>query len=124
MLKIAFPTEDGQTISAHFGRAPQFVIATIDNAQPVQFEQRSKSYHGNEEHAHHDHHTHDHGGMLSPIADCQILIAGGMGKPAYDSAVSAGLTVIMTSEKSITAALDAFRTNTLGSDLRRVHAPH
>lgn len=123
-MKIAFPTEDGQTISAHFGRAPQFVVVTVDDSAAAQYEQRAKSYHGSSVQAHAEHHQHDHQGMFAPISDCQVLVAGGMGQPAYDSAVAAGLTVIMTGEKSITAALEAFRTNMLLTDLRRVHAPH
>ncbi len=124
MQKIAFPTEDGATISAHFGRAPYFIVATIDDSTEAKFEQRSKAYHDNGEHEQHDHHNHNHGGMFAPIADCQVLIAGGMGQPAYDSAVAAGLTVILTGEKSIAAALAAYRANLLISDVRRVHAAH
>jgi len=124
MLKIAFPTEDGTTISAHFGRAPRFVIVTLDDPQAPQFEQRTKAYHGAGEHEPHEQHNHDHTGMFAPLVDCQVLIAGGMGQPAYDSAIAAGLTVIPTGEKSIAAALAAFRTNTLIADARRVHARH
>jgi predicted Fe-Mo cluster-binding NifX family protein len=124
MPKIAFPTEDGQSISAHFGRAPYFMVVTLDGTAEVKSEQRSKTYHGSDDHAQHDQHSHNHGGMLAPIADCQVLIAGGMGQPAYDSATAAGLTVILTGEKSIAMALAAYRTNTLISDMRRVHAAH
>lgn len=130
MLKIAFPIQDHTvepdqaTISAHFGRAPYFIVATLDEASAPQFEQRSKAYHGSDEHEQHDHHNHNHAGMVGPIADCQVLIAGGMGRPAYDNAVAAGLTVILTGERSVAAALAAFRTNTLISDTRRIHAAH
>lgn len=130
MLKIAFPIQDstaepGQaTISAHFGRAPYFIVATLGDSADPHFEQRSKTYHGSGEHEQHDHHSHNHAGMFAPIADCQVLIAGGMGRPAYDNAVTAGLTVIMTGERSVAAALAAFRANTLTSDLRRIHAAH
>jgi predicted Fe-Mo cluster-binding NifX family protein len=124
MLKIAFPTDDGTTISAHFGRAPYFMIVTLDESQAPQFEQRAKSYHGNGEQESHDHHDHNHTGMFAPLADCQVLIAGGMGQPAYDSAIAAGLTVIPIGEKSIAAALEAFRANALVADARRVHARH
>ncbi len=59
--------------------------------------------------------------MFAPIADCQVLIAGGMGQPAYDHAISAGLEVVMTGEKSISAALEAYRNGLLMSDPRRIH---
>jgi len=121
-LKIAFPTDDGRTISAHFGRAQGFVVATLkDDAEP-QLEQRSKAFHGEDgEHEQHDHHGHDHGGMFGPITDCQVLIGGGMGEGALEGARAQGLEVILTGEKQITAALAAYRAGTLTSDLRRIH---
>lgn len=125
MIKIAFPTDDGETISAHLGRAPFFVVVTLNEPDAPKFEQRSKTYHGNGEHEQHDHgqgHDHDHSSMFAPISDCQVLIAGGMGQPAYDHATQAGLKVLMTGEKAIAAALEAYRAGTLTSDPRRIHA--
>ncbi len=105
MVKIAFPTEDGETISAHFGRAPFFTVVTLNEGEAPQFEKRSKAFHGSAEHAPGaEHPGHDHNPMFSPIADCQVLIAGGMGQPAYDHAVAAGLQVVLAGEKSIAAA--------------------
>ncbi len=122
MVKIAFPTEDGETISAHFGRAPFFTVVTLNEGEAPQFEKRSKAFHGSAEHAPGaEHHGHDHNPMFAPIADCQVLIAGGMGQPAYDHAVEAGLQVVMAGEKLITAALEAYRGGTLMSDSRRIH---
>jgi predicted Fe-Mo cluster-binding NifX family protein len=122
MEKIAFPTEDGKTIHQHFGRAPYFTVATIQDNGTVQYEQRSKAFHGQEP-APAMHGTgHGHGPMLAPISDCQVLIAGGMGQPAYQSASQAGLKVIMTGEKSIEAALQAYQAGRLASDEGRVHA--
>jgi predicted Fe-Mo cluster-binding NifX family protein len=124
MKKIAFPTEDGQTIFPHFGRAPFFVVAALDDNGSAVFEQRDKAYHG-EQHSHSLHETpHGHSGMFAPISDCQVLIAGGMGQPAYRHAIEAGLTVIMTGERSIAAALQAYQNGTLSSDERRIHQHH
>lgn len=121
MEKIAFPTDDGKTISAHFGRAPFFMVVTLDEQGAAQFEQRSKAFHG-EQHSHDMHQTaHGHSPMFSPISDCQVLIAGGMGQPAYQHAVDARLKVIMTGEKSITAALEAYQSGLIISDERRIH---
>ncbi len=122
MVKIAFPTEDGETISAHFGRAPFFTVVTLNEGEVPQFEKRSKAFHGSAEHAPGaEQHGHDHHPMFAPIADCQVLIAGGMGQPAHDHAVAAGLEVVMTGEKSIAAALEAYRRGSLTSDPRRIH---
>jgi predicted Fe-Mo cluster-binding NifX family protein len=59
--------------------------------------------------------------MFEPVADCQLLVARGMGQPAYDYAVAHGLQVILTGEKTVNAALEALRAGRLVSDLRRVH---
>lgn len=123
-MKIAFPTDDGQTISAHFGRAPHFVIATVEGDTEPRFEQRAKAFHGSHaqgEHQGHDHGSHDHGGMFAPLADCQVLISGGMGEGAQLAALRQGLEIVLTGEKQITAALDAYRAGRLTSDPRRLH---
>lgn len=36
--KIAFPTDDGQTISPHLGRAQFFLVTTLDNSGEIHFE--------------------------------------------------------------------------------------
>ena len=109
MIKVAFPTEDGKTISRHFGRAPLYVVATVQPDEPTRFEQREKVSHAQHT-EHHDHENgpngHGHAGMFASISDCQVLICGGMGEPAFESAVANGLQVILTGEMSIKAALD------------------
>ncbi len=34
-MKIAAITDDGKTISLHFGRAQQYLVATVENGQIV-----------------------------------------------------------------------------------------
>ena len=121
MLKIAFPTDDGVTISPHLGRAEYYGVATLDDPQPPRFERRAKVQHGNGGQEHTEH-NHDHGAMFAPLADCQVLIGGGMGQPAFDHLTAMGLTVLLTGEKTISAALEAYRNQTLISDMQRVHA--
>ena len=138
MPKIAFPTDDGETISAHLGRARVFVVAEYEGEGEARFTERAKPQHGqhqqgpvggiqlhDEQHEHHDHEPHAHsgpGGMLSPLTDCQVLIAGDMGQPAYDAAQRLGLEVVLTGQKRITEALAAYRRGEINSDMRRVHA--
>jgi predicted Fe-Mo cluster-binding NifX family protein len=158
MKKIAFPSEDGQTISRHLGRAPFFIVATLQDGQLPTLERRPKPHHGSG----HDHDEHEHSNeqghaqpspqaaplhpdlqhappnpdtsisvsanpegvhaMFSVIADCQVLVAGGMGEPAYQRAQAYGLEVYLTGEWKIEAALAAYQAGLLKSDLRRVHA--
>jgi predicted Fe-Mo cluster-binding NifX family protein len=124
MIKIAFPTEDGKTISRHFGQAPLFVVATIQPDGSTEFEQREKYSHAHHPEPHEHEHGpqgHGHANMFASIRDCQVLISGGMGEPAYESAVAHSLQVLLTGENSIEAALDSYRAGKLESDPRRVH---
>jgi predicted Fe-Mo cluster-binding NifX family protein len=121
--KIAFPTDDGETISRHMGRAAYFLIAVLDDSGAVRFEQREKPHHSDEAEA--GQHEHSESGMgpamFAPIADCQVLISGGMGEPAFEHAQAQGLKVVLPAEKNIKAALEAYRNGNLESDLRRIH---
>ncbi len=123
MKKIAFPTEDGETISPHLGRAPFFLVASIDDSGSIKFENRDKAFHGDEaKHAAHEHTGEGmHGRMFGAISDCQVLIAGGMGEPAYEQALASGLEVFLPGEKNIRRALEDYQAGSLTSDIRRIH---
>jgi predicted Fe-Mo cluster-binding NifX family protein len=58
--------------------------------------------------------------MLDPISDCQVLVAGGMGVPAWEKARQAGLEVILAGG-AIEDAARAFARGELISDDRRLH---
>ena len=67
MKKIAFPTEDGETISRHLGQAPFFLIATLDDAGNVAYEKREKPHHGSDSGSHqHEHSGHGMGQIGRP----------------------------------------------------------
>jgi hydrogenase maturation protease len=122
MKKIAFPTEDGETISRHLGGAQYFVVASLDDSGKNSFEKREKPHHTNEESGRHEHTGQGMGkAMFEPIADCQVLILGGMGEPAYQNALALGLEVILPAEPNIQKALDMYRNGKLETDLRRIH---
>jgi len=62
--------------------------------------------------------------MFAPLTDCQVLIAGSMGTPAYAAARGAGLEVILTTEPTIERALQGWLTGTLVNQATLVHAPN
>jgi predicted Fe-Mo cluster-binding NifX family protein len=39
-MKIAAITDDGKTISQHFGRAPYYLVVTVENGQIVDHTER------------------------------------------------------------------------------------
>jgi predicted Fe-Mo cluster-binding NifX family protein len=124
--KIAFPTEDGTSISGHLGGASHFVVITLGAEGEPQREQRAKPVHSHAADEEHDNQEMRDGKarankMFAAIEDCQVLISRGMGQPAYARAQSLGMEVILTAQKDISAALQAYLAGTLVSDLRRVH---
>lgn len=121
--KIAIATEDGVHVSAHFGRAPYFQVLTIENGQIIAREQRAKAHHQGAHHDHHEHGGHDAhaSGMLEVVRDCEAIIAGGMGNPAYASIQAANLTPILTDLREVDQVAQAYATGTLVNRIERVH---
>lgn len=130
-MKIACITEDGQTISQHFGRAPYYMVLTIENGQIVKKEMRNKLGHqdfaGGEAQQHGPHHGTDaashnrHVGMVQAIADCEVLLCRGMGYGAYQSAQQLGVTPIITDVADIDMAVQAYLEGNLQNHPERLH---
>jgi predicted Fe-Mo cluster-binding NifX family protein len=123
MIKhIAIPTDDGNTISSHLGQARYFQVISLDDGITLSSELREKAFHTHQDHTH-DESSEVHPGkaMFETIRDCQVLISGGMGSPAYERAKSMGMEVYLTGEKQIEAAMQAYQAGNLDSDMRRVH---
>lgn len=118
--KIAAVTDDGQKISSHFGMAPHYRVFTIRDGRIIADESREKPHH--QHHPDHGagHQHHGHADMFAPLADCQVLLCGGMGTPAYQKAIAAGLQVSLVGGE-ILPAVQAYLDGSLNSDLRRVH---
>lgn len=132
--KIAFVTDDGSTISAHFGRAMYYEICTLDGSTVVNRERVPKSGHHSQgqpgqgdghQHGHgdgHQHgHGHDHGTMISPISDCAVLVARGMGMGAHNALRAMGITPILADDPTIDAALEKYLAGALATNERRLH---
>jgi len=120
-MKIAIPTDDGETISRHFGQAKYFRVLTVESDQVTASEMRPKASHQQGDHSHAGG-IHPGQQMVQSISDCNVLVAGGMGTPAYEKATLAGLKVIMTSESSITTAVQAFIRGDLENNSSLVHS--
>lgn len=121
ITRIALVSDDQKTISAHFGMAGWYVVYEAEDGQLLKPETRAKPHHAQHPDHEHGHGAHGHEDMFAPIADCQVLICGGMGSPAYQKAQSAGLQVILAGGE-ISAAAQAWLTGKINSDPRRVHS--
>ncbi len=119
-MKIAVITDDGKTISQHFGRAPYYMVLTIEEGKVVNHEMRDKMGHNHfsaqphAEEAHGVDHgldaaSHDkHASMAEAISDCEALLCRGMGMGAYESMRRLNIKPIMTDVSEIDAAAQDF----------------
>jgi predicted Fe-Mo cluster-binding NifX family protein len=119
-MKIAAITDDGQTISQHFGRAQYYLVATVENGQIVKRELRHKLGHAhfaNQPHeAEHPNQPHGmdaashnkHMQMAEAIADCGVLLCRGMGMGAYESMKARAILPVVTDIESIDEAVLAY----------------
>ncbi len=132
-MKIAVISDDGTTVSQHFGRAPYYVVVTVEDGKVVNKERRDKAGHhtfaGHDE-GHHGSsgpHGYDagaqarHAGMISNITDCQVLIGGGMGMGAYESLKSRGIETIVTDVSGIDEAVQLHLEGKLPNLMERLH---
>jgi predicted Fe-Mo cluster-binding NifX family protein len=107
-MKIAAITDDGKTISQHFGRAPYYLVITIVDGEIAEKQLRNKLGHTQ---FHEESHPSDPPGqphgfgpaaherhlrMAESIADCEVLLCRGMGAGAYNSMLQRGIRPIVT----------------------------
>ncbi len=116
-MKIAIPSNDNLNISSHFGRTKGFVICEMDNDKIIKKEFKQNTFTGHAQGLHHDnkhgHGNHSHNGIFNAIGDCEIVIAGGMGRRLYDDFEKNNIKVFVTKEKNIDNALKLFMNNNL-----------
>jgi len=118
-MKLAVITDDGKTISQHFGRALNYMVLTIEDGKITDREMRSKMGHNHfSTEAHHEHHGEGHGmdpashnrhaQMADAISDCQAILCGGMGMGAYQSMLKLNIKPIVTEIRDIELAAKAY----------------
>ena len=130
-MKIAVISDDETTISQHFGRAPLYVVVSVEDGRIVSKETRAKT--GHHTFAAHqpsdlapgERHGYDagsqirHQSMAEIISDCQVLLAGGMGWGAYESMQSYNIKPIVTDVKSINEAVQLYLDDKLTNLMER-----
>ena len=139
-VKIAAVTDDGKTISMHFGRAQYYLVCTVENGQVVNSDLREKAGHHqfmheqSHDHHHHDHHDHDprghgfgegagqrHARMIEAITDCEALLVRGMGRGAYMALEAANIKPVVTDIESIEAAVQAYASGDIVDHVDKLH---
>ncbi|MBN1563835.1 MAG: dinitrogenase iron-molybdenum cofactor biosynthesis protein [Anaerolineae bacterium] len=142
MKKIAIVTDDGETISQHFGRAAHYLVFTVDEENTItEKELRDKAGHRqfvNEPHDHehdhdHDHHDHSqghgfgnhsdhkHARMIEAIIDCEAIIVRGMGRGAYIAMETAQIKPIVTDIPAAEDAVKAYLAGDIVDHTEKLH---
>lgn len=132
-MKIAAITEDGNNISQHFGRAPYYLVVTVENGQIVNRELRNKLGHAHfadQPHAEEqlgqphgmDATSHNkHLQMAESISDCEALLCRGMGMGAYESMKVVGIRPVVTDITAIDEAVMAYVEGNIIDQIDRLH---
>ncbi len=131
---LAFVTDDGVTISAHFGRALHYEIVRVHDGKIVERNQVDKAghhtwgegshEHGGQENSHHQ--DHKHAAMTAPLAGVSVLVARGMGMGAQQHLTASGIEPVLTDLHTIDEAVEHYLAGTLAHNPRRLHdhGPH
>jgi predicted Fe-Mo cluster-binding NifX family protein len=132
-MKIAAITDDGKWISQHFGRAPYYLVLTIENGQIVGRELRDKLGHthfvdqpheseqSSQPHGMNASSHNKHLQMAEAIADCEALLCGGMGMGAYQSMVVCGIKPVVTEIQEIEHAAMSYVEGKILDRVDRLH---
>jgi predicted Fe-Mo cluster-binding NifX family protein len=121
-MKIAAITDDGETISQHFGRARYYKMCMVEDGNITGREMRDKMAHHDFAHEDDHHEGRDdarghgfgaraatrHASMISAIADCDVVLVRGMGRGAYITMEEAGITPVVTDIETIEEAVQAY----------------
>jgi predicted Fe-Mo cluster-binding NifX family protein len=126
---FAVATDDGMTVSSHFGRARFYEVMNFVDGRLVTRERREKAGHhafasGEKEGAPGVDHEQRHQSMISPIMDCQVVVVRGMGQGAVDHLRQAKLTPVLTSLHTIEEVIGAIGAGRLDHDPNRIHQHH
>jgi predicted Fe-Mo cluster-binding NifX family protein len=120
-MKVAIVSRNGKSVTQHFGRAPYYVVVTVEDGEIVSRETRAKAGHDQFEAG--DSTPDDrHDAMAGPITDCDAVIVGGMGQGAVRRLQAAGVTPILTDETDIDRAALRYARGDLPNLVERIHS--
>jgi predicted Fe-Mo cluster-binding NifX family protein len=133
-MKIAAITDDGKNISQHFGRAPYYMVVTVEEGEIVNHEMREKLGHAQFQSEGHDHHEdtggrhgygpaadNRHGRMAEAITDCEAVLCRGMGMGAYENMKARGIRPVVTDIPDIDEAVLAYGSGQLVDHVEKLH---
>ncbi len=127
-MKIAVVTDDGQTISMHFGRATHYLVCTVEDGK-ITAKELVESLDAAQEHAHRARRItwsrpdadRKHASMIDPVADCEAILVRGMGRGAYLAIEQAQIKPVVTDIADAEAAVQAYIDGTIIDHTEKLH---
>ncbi len=124
---LAFVTDDGTTISSHFGRALYYEVITLHDGRVTDRKHLEKAGHnsfgpdapGGQGEGHSD--DHKHAVMTAPLTGVTVLVARGMGMGAQQHLLTSGIQPILTDLHTIDEAVEHYLAGTLVDNPGRLH---
>lgn len=136
-MKIAVLTDDGTTVSQHFGRARYYAVLTVEEGRVLEREMVDRAdtvLSPDDAHQPHQGLTGEidchgtgtaaaasHLRMVQPIKDCQALLARGMSWSARDCLLGAGIRPLLTDIASLDAAVQAYLDGSIVDHVEILH---
>jgi len=135
-MKIAVACMNEFAVSAHFGRAEKYMVYEIEDGQVRskkmlakpghrQFSQQQPVGHGHgsaQQGSGFGHHAScKHEQMFENIKDCNVLLAGGMGRGAYLDLQKWGIKPIITDIADVEKAVQAVLDDTIIDHTEKLH---
>lgn len=135
-MKIAIVSDDGQTISQHFGRAEKYIVVSCEQENIIDRKSLPKIDFCHSSQRHHGRHEHradrrgsgfgrrskvSHEKLFEDIKDCDILLSRGMGRGAYHELQQLGIKPIITDIDDIESAIQAVMDDTIIDHLEKLH---
>jgi predicted Fe-Mo cluster-binding NifX family protein len=117
-MKIAIASNEGRSISSHFGRTRGFMIYEIEDNKVKEKQYRENIFTGHARGHHHEQGNthqgiHHHGAILRALSDCQVVISQGMGSRLYEELRSNGIEAFIVNEQDVDKAVNLYLQNNL-----------
>ena len=135
-MKIAIVSDDGQTISRHFGRAENYIVISLEQEKIIERKSLPKQVtcqSSNRDHGRHEHKSDPRGNgfgdrsrrrheqMFESIRDCDVLVSRGMGRGAYQNLQESGIKPIVTDIANVEVAIQAMLDDTIVDHVENLH---
>jgi hypothetical protein len=136
-MKIAIATDDGRTISPHFGEAKKYIVITIEDGFIILWETLAKANHQDSkrdgldgQHRRRDdicgegfgrQSVDNHKLIFETINDCQVVLARGMRRGVYIGLRQMDVQPILTDIREIYLAVQAVIDGSIKDHPERMH---